>query len=138
MYAATVGQRHQNGLGNARGCNEWNTCYEEKINVTGKTRSNMGSISAAKPTKLNDVQQKDIMRESTGIAELDRVLGGGLVKGSLILLGGEPGIRQIYVNTAIMRPCRGWRPRQPEACFIYIWRRISRTDKTKSRQVRNK
>jgi len=40
----------------------------------------------AKPTKLNDVQQKDVLRESTGIAELDRVLGGGLVKGSLILL----------------------------------------------------
>ena len=95
-------QSHQNGLGNARGCNEWNTCYEEKINVTGKTRGNMGSISAAKPTKLNDVQQKDIMRESTGIVELDRVLGGGVVKGSLILLGGEPGIGK---STLILQLC---------------------------------
>lgn len=76
---------HQNGLGNAHGCNEWNTCYEEKI--TKKTNSKTNKNKVAMPTLLNDVKGQDVSRISTGFDELDRVLGGGLVGGSLTLLG---------------------------------------------------
>ena len=93
----------QNGLESVHGCNEWNTCYEEKITKSVGAHDCALGQRAAKPTKLNDIKNTDIARHSTGIAEVDRVLGGGLVKGSLILLGGEPGIRQIHINTAIMR-----------------------------------
>jgi len=87
-------------LGNAHGCNEWNTCYEEKINK----KSVGASIKRpqSKPTKLNDIKNQDVIRQSTGLIELDRVLGGGLVKGSLTLLGGEPGIGK---STLILQIC---------------------------------
>ena len=89
---------HQNGLVNAHGCNEWNTCYEEKITKSVGANSHARSGKNAKPTKLNDVKGQDIKRSSSGFEEIDRVLGGGIVKGSLILLGGEPGIRKVYIN----------------------------------------
>ena len=72
-------------LGKCPACNEWNTFYEEKL---AKTTS--GGIEkkakSVKPSKLNEVEGKDAVRTSTGFEELDRVLGGGIVKGSLVLL----------------------------------------------------
>ena len=90
----------QSGLGDVHGCNEWNTCYEEKISKSVGSGLRACSKHGLTPTLLNDVENKDILRTSTGFGELDRVLGGGLVKGSLTLLGGEPGIRKIYFNFA--------------------------------------
>ena len=90
----------QNGLEDVHGCNEWNTCYEEKVSNSNK--SNNKEKKSAKPTLLNDVKGQDVLRTSTGFAELDRVLGGGLVKGSLTLLGGEPGIGK---STLILQLC---------------------------------
>ena len=77
-------------LGKCPSCNEWNSFYEEKIN----NKPGIGNVEkkSCKPIKLNEVIGKENSRVSTGFSELDRVLGGGLVKGSLILLGGEPGI----------------------------------------------
>lgn len=73
----------QNGLENVHGCNQWNTCYEEKqIKQTSKEKSKKVST----PMSLNKITKDEIVRTSTGFDELDRVLGGGLVKGSLILL----------------------------------------------------
>jgi len=95
-----VGQSHQNGLEDVLGCNEWNTCYEEKINTKSSVKGS--SVRITKPTLLNDVKQQDIIRTSTGFTEIDRVLGGGVVKGSLILLGGEPGIGK---STLILQLC---------------------------------
>ena len=93
-----------NGLENAHGCNEWNSFYEEKIK---KETSASGLITGqdkkrTTPRKLNEVEGKDGTRISTGISELDRVLGGGLVKGSLVLVGGEPGIGK---STLILQLC---------------------------------
>jgi DNA repair protein RadA/Sms len=69
-------------------CGEWNTLKEVK-GVKGK---GVGDKERIKPEKLRDVKTDKYQRISTGISELDRVLGGGIVPGSLILLGGEPGI----------------------------------------------
>ena len=90
-------------LGKCPACNEWNSFYEEKI-----VKEKDGSFSqdkktkSAKPSKLNSVEGKEAVRSSTGISELDRVLGGGIVKGSLVLLGGEPGIGK---STLILQIC---------------------------------
>lgn len=76
---------HQNGSGNVHGCNEWNTCYEEKINR--KTNDKNRKSKTTTPTLLNDAKGQNTSRISTGFDELNRVLGGGLVIGSLTLLG---------------------------------------------------
>ena len=88
-------KNQQNGLEDVHGCNEWNTCYEEKIVKKIDKKVEKAGI---KPTSLNDIEKQVSKRISTGFSELDRVLGGGLVKGSLTLLGGEPGIRKIYID----------------------------------------
>ena len=88
-----------NGQVNVRGCNEWNSFYEEKIS---KETTSSGERKKVTPRALNEVIGKDAIRTHTGIGELDRVLGGGLVKGSLVLLGGEPGIGK---STLILQLC---------------------------------
>ena len=89
-------------LGKCPACNSWNTFFEQKIvenkNTTFKDLSNKQNM----PQKLNSYEARDTLRTSTGFDELDRVLGGGLVKGSLILLGGEPGIGK---STLILQLC---------------------------------
>ncbi len=75
--------------GRCLGCGEWNTLVEEQ-RIPARHAAAPGR--AARPVRLADVQAVKVARLSTGIAELDRVLGGGLVPGSLVLLGGSPGI----------------------------------------------
>ena len=96
LFVVIVEMNHQNGSESVHGCNQWNTCYEEKFSKqTGKEKS----AKTATPTLLNDIKKDGIIRTSTGFDELDRVLGGGLVKGSLILLRWRTRHRKIYFNT---------------------------------------
>ena len=81
-------------LGKCPECNEWNTFEEiiiDKTNITPAGRGNEQS-ERAKPVLLTKITAQDNTRFSTGIQEFDRVLGGGAIKRSAILLGGEPGI----------------------------------------------
>ena len=88
-------------LGKCPACNEWNSFFEEKITKTSeKTNTKM---QAKPPMLLKDVVGTESTRISTGFSELDRVLGGGLVTGSLLLLGGEPGIGK---STLILQICQ--------------------------------
>ena len=89
-------------MGKCPACNQWNSFFEEKV-VNTKSSSSKGSKERIKPVSLNKIEGKETSRVSTGFEELDRVLGGGLVNGSLVLLGGEPGIRKIYFNSSNMR-----------------------------------
>src|SRR5829696_5500374 len=76
--------------GRCLGCGEWNTLVEE---ARAPARAGpAGAAQPVRPVRLADVQAVKVARLTTGIAELDRVLGGGLVPGSLVLLGGSPGI----------------------------------------------
>ena len=88
-------------LGKCPACNNWNTFFEQKVetSVNGKNKI---KAEHKKPQKLNEYEAKEQLRTSTGFGELDRVLGGGLVKGSLVLLGGEPGIGK---STLILQIC---------------------------------
>ena len=87
-------------LGKCPACNSWNSFFEQKIekSTKGKIEKNVNN----KPQALNTYKGQENERIKTGFEELDRVLGGGLVKGSLILLGGEPGIGK---STLILQIC---------------------------------
>lgn len=82
--------------GQCQDCGAWNSIQEEIISVGNNPRfsrfSGYAGVSTAKATLLADVYLEQSPRIATGLAELDRVLGGGLVPGSVILIGGDPGI----------------------------------------------
>src|SRR5947199_3657387 len=77
--------------GRCPGCGEWNTLVEERAQPTADSRQRSAK-RALKPVRLAEVEAPHVPRLSTGIAELDRVLGGGVVPGSLVLICGAPGI----------------------------------------------
>ena len=90
-------------LGKCPACNEWNSLVEEKIQKSNDfSIANKEVKKSNKPMILSAVEGKETSRVSTGYEELDRVLGGGIVKGSLILVGGEPGIGK---STLILQLC---------------------------------
>ena len=91
-------------LGKCPACNEWNGFYEEKVASSSgnASSSNKSNKEKAVPRKLKEVEGIETARTSTGIGERDRGLGGGLVKGSLVLVGGEPGIGK---STLILQLC---------------------------------
>ena len=76
--------------GRCPGCGDWNTLVEERPAPSG--RGSKASRRAGAPVRLADVEAPAVARLQTGIGELDRVLGGGIVPGSLVLIGGSPGI----------------------------------------------
>ncbi|HNV81338.1 MAG: DNA repair protein RadA [Tenuifilaceae bacterium] len=79
-------------IGRCPSCGEWNTYVEERVSQ-GKSPKGLVDISrSAVPMPLKDIETSNERRLDTGINELNRILGGGLVPGSLVLLGGEPGI----------------------------------------------
>ena len=80
--------------GQCRACGEWNSLVETIVREPSRAERAVGAgvAGAAQPAGLADISEVDLPRQSLGIGELDRVLGGGLVPGSLVLLGGEPGI----------------------------------------------
>ncbi len=95
--------------GKCPSCNEWNTFEEEIVDTSVNKNSVKGKTSAqsldlsSKIVSLSNIDTDDEVRYSTGIGELNRVLGGGLVKGSLVLLGGEPGIGK---STLLLQICK--------------------------------
>jgi DNA repair protein RadA/Sms len=88
------GGQQRKWLGQCPDCGEWNTLVEERFRPTAQAAA-AGVASRGfgnKPIAFDRVEAQDDDRTSTGIDELDRVLGGGIVAGSLVLIGGEPGI----------------------------------------------
>ena len=94
------GEEQLTWSGKCNSCNSWNTLKEIVVN---KTLSRVGSADAngIDIKNINEISSNDSIRLKTGICELDRVLGGGLVRGSVILLGGEPGIGKSTITTQL-------------------------------------
>lgn len=88
------GHKSPKWLGKCPGCGAWDTLTEESEQTGGYgvARNGASFARAVKPVAVTDVECRDEFRISTGISEFDRVLGGGLVEGSLVLIGGDPGI----------------------------------------------
>ena len=96
-YACTAcGYESPRWVGRCPGCGAWNTLEESLQAVpekaSGKIAANQRPGTGAKPMSLKDIPEDTTLRTSTGISELDRVLGGGIVEGGLMLIGGDPGI----------------------------------------------
>lgn len=86
------GQKHSKWAGRCQGCGEWNSVVEERdLTSTSKSKRTL-SATLSKPTPINEVMTENYPRMLTDLSELDNVLGGGLVPGSVVLLGGEPGV----------------------------------------------
>ena len=102
FVCSECGNESSKWLGKCPACNSWNTFYEQKVVETKAGGHKDLAKNENKPQKLNSYEAKETLRTSTGFGELDRVLGGGLVKGSLVLLGGEPGIGK---STLILQIC---------------------------------
>lgn len=90
--------------GKCPGCGQWNTMNEEVREISPKKNAaaQVLSRSSARPVAINEISTTDEERYRTGLTELDRVLGGGIVKGSLILISGEPGIGK---STILLQIC---------------------------------
>src|SRR5947209_6857102 len=91
---SACGHQEARWHGQCPGCGEWNTLVEEAAPgaVAAGARGRAGSARASRPQRLRDVQTPAVARLQTGLREFARVLGGGLVPGSLVRLGGSPGI----------------------------------------------
>jgi DNA repair protein RadA/Sms len=93
FFCQNCGAQSARWIGNCPSCGEWNTYVEEVVKKeTGKNQSPVRKAAASLPKKITEIEQGSEVRIDTNNAELNRVLGGGLVLGSLVLIGGEPGI----------------------------------------------
>lgn len=92
FFCKECGYESAKWLGKCPGCNQWNTFVEEKIKEKSAGKKVVSNIPKSEMKKLKEIQIVKKERFTSGFGELDRVLGGGIVDGSLILLGGEPGI----------------------------------------------
>ena len=91
-------------LGKCPGCGEWNTLEEEtRVAVTPAAAAKTKRSAPMKSFALDDIEPDNELRYRTGMGELDRVLGGGIVKGSLVLLSGDPGIGK---STILLQVCQ--------------------------------
>lgn len=96
-------------MGQCPACHTWNSFAEEKVKTKSVSSSPLGSTGGrrsserVKPVTLNEVGAQNEERIRIGMSELDRVLGGGLVKGSMTLIGGDPGIGK---STLLLQVCR--------------------------------
>ncbi len=105
FFCQNCGHEENKWLGQCPVCKEWNTFVEEQV-VTGSSKSGRDKSSSLKPAKavtLGEINEEEETRFSSHFAELDRVLGGGIVPGSLVLVGGDPGIGK---STLLLQVCQ--------------------------------
>ncbi len=100
-------------LGKCPSCNNWNT-FEEQLSVPSSTGISLNNTSKAVARPLSEITFSDEPRFVTNISELDRVLGGGIVKGSVVLLSGDPGIGK---STILLQVCNAL---QSELNILYV------------------
>ena len=106
FFCQNCGHEESKWLGQCPMCKEWNTFVEEKVSVTRGSTAAVQQVRDAKDAKvvtLSSITTDDDERMQTGILELDRVLGGGIVPGSLVLVGGDPGIGK---STLLLQVCQ--------------------------------
>ena len=98
FFCQSCGAQSAKWVGKCSSCGEWNTLVEEVIekesaqNITWQLKTQNGVKAIAKPLKIAEIEVRDERRVPTSDKEFNRVLGGGIVPGSITLIGGEPGI----------------------------------------------
>ncbi|MCI9210204.1 MAG: DNA repair protein RadA [Eubacterium sp.] len=114
-FCQSCGMESSKWMGQCPSCGEWNTFAEEAVTVKKGSASVSRREIHAKATRLNDIKAAGEERFSTGIAELDRVLGGGIVPGSMILVGGDPGIGK---STLLLQVCKTLSERHKSILYV--------------------
>ena len=109
FFCQNCGYESGKWMGQCPGCREWNSFVEETVSKSPYAGAAASQTSGGRaggrtaPTVLSEIAVREENKTSTGIGELDRVLGGGVVQGSLILVGGDPGIGK---STLLLQVCR--------------------------------
>ncbi|MDO5344849.1 MAG: DNA repair protein RadA [Lachnospiraceae bacterium] len=104
FFCQNCGYEASKWLGQCPACKEWNTFAEEPVQPAAKgSRAVVRREGGAKPHQLSQIRIDESSRTGTGMKELDRVLGGGIVAGSLVLVGGDPGIGK---STLLLQVCQ--------------------------------
>ena len=116
-FCQECGYESAKWMGQCPGCKSWNTFVEETVST--KKPSSSGAMKSSEkrqePVILKDISLSEDERQTTQIGELDRVLGGGIVPGSLVLVGGDPGIGK---STLLLQVCRNLAEKQVSVLYI--------------------
>lgn len=117
FFCQSCGYESAKWSGQCPACREWNTFAEEPAapRQKGVTAGKKRGGERKKPVSLEHIESKDQERISTGMSELDQVLGGGIVPGSLVLVGGDPGIGK---STLLLQVCRNLAERLSKILYI--------------------
>lgn len=129
FYCTSCGNEFPKWQGRCPACGNWNSIVErpkETINAHSSYKKMWSSTSESKPKRLSEVETTEELRFCTGMSELDRVLGGGAVRGSLVLVGGAPGIGK---STLMLQICN-------ELCKHYRVLYVSGEESTKQIKLR--
>lgn len=113
FFCQNCGYESAKWMGQCPACHEWNSFAEEPVQRTAKSVKRKSET--VKPTKLKEITIETTARSSTGMGELDRVLGGGIVAGSLVLVGGDPGIGK---STILLQVCQNLAKRREKVLYI--------------------
>ena len=104
FFCQNCGFESAKWMGQCPGCKEWNSFVEEVVEKkSANSAGKMKQAAELTPLPLSAIHAEDGVRMGTGMPELDRVLGGGIVKDSLVLVGGDPGIGK---STLLLQVCR--------------------------------
>ena len=115
FFCQNCGHEESKWLGQCPMCKEWNTFVEEKVVTSRSSAAAKSTSRRAEVVTLSSVSTKQDDRMKTQIDELDRVLGGGIVPGSLVLVGGDPGIGK---STLLLQVCRQLSGPQKKVLYI--------------------
>lgn len=115
FFCQQCGYESTKWMGQCPGCREWNSFVEEPAAPKTGSAVSRAKGAAAEPVTLSKVEMTKQQRFTTGIHELDRVLGGGIVPGSLVLVGGDPGIGK---STLLLQVCRNLASAQRNVLYI--------------------
>ena len=115
-FCQECGYESAKWMGQCPGCKAWNTFVEETVSAKKNPSGNLKSSEKRQdPVILKDISLSEDERQTTQIGELDRVLGGGIVPGSLVLVGGDPGIGK---STLLLQVCRNLAENQVTVLYI--------------------
>ncbi|MCR5510912.1 MAG: DNA repair protein RadA [Lachnospiraceae bacterium] len=116
FFCQQCGYESAKWMGQCPACREWNTFTEEPVLISAAgSKARASGAAKASPKAISEISGDDVIRISTGIGELDRVLGGGFVPGSLILVGGDPGIGK---STLLLQVCRNLSSENKNVLYI--------------------
>ena len=114
FYCTSCGNESPKWMGRCPACGEWNTMKEapaepKKGTASGGSRGSVAARNERRPQRLREIDYSQDARISLGLGEVNRILGGGMVPGSLVLIGGEPGIGKSTLSLQIPLCCQGLR-----------------------------